>query len=270
MPVTHAMSVDVEDWFHDGGLVVDDPAAERVERNTDALLELFAATGTRATFFVLGAVAERYPQLVRRIAAAGHEVGSHGHAHAHLSRQLWREFRDDVGRARAVLEDVLGAPVYGYRAPYFAIPPGVRWPLEQVADAGYRYDSSLLASGRPPGLELVCPRTPFRHHNGLWETPVAILQMARVWHLPAASGWGLRLVPPRLLRRLIDRFERDVGAGVFYLHPWELDCDAPTAPGPNRWLLRVGRARLPERLAALLRERRFVPIREAFPEVVGC
>ena len=113
MPVTHAMSVDVEDWFHDGGLAVDDPAAERVERNTDALLELLAAAGARATFFVLGRVAERYPPLVRRIAAAGHEVGSHGYAHAHLSQQLWREFRADLERARAAIEDALGAPVSG-------------------------------------------------------------------------------------------------------------------------------------------------------------
>lgn len=266
---THAMSVDVEDWFHDRGLVVDDPAARRVERNTDALLALFAATGTRATFFVLGEVAARHPGLVRRIAAAGHEIASHGHAHVHLSRQLWREFRADVTRARQVLEDTLGAPVRGYRAPYFAIPPGVRWPLEQLAEAGYVYDSSLLASGRPPGLELVCSRAPFRHANGLWETPVAVLQMLHFWHLPAASGWGLRLVPPRLLRRALDRFERDVGAGVFYLHPWELDPDSPIVPGPNRWLLRIGRARLAERLGALLHARRFVPIREAFPQIGG-
>jgi polysaccharide deacetylase family protein (PEP-CTERM system associated) len=265
-PPHHAMSVDVEDWFHDGGLA---PAAPRVERNTEALLDLFAAAGARATFFVLGDVAARHPALVRRIAAGGHEVASHGYAHQHLARQLWREFRADVGRARQVLEDCLGAPVRGYRAPYFAIQAGVRWPLEQIADAGYGYDSSLLAMGRPPGLELVCPRAPYRHHNGLWEVPVAVLQLFRFWHLPAASGWGLRLLPPRLLRRGLARFERDVGAGVFYLHPWELDADSPVAPSPFRWALRAGRGRLAVRLAALLRERRFVTIREAFPEVAS-
>jgi len=249
------MSVDVEDWFHDGGLAAPDPAAHRVERNTDALLELFAAAGARATFFVLGAVAERHPHLVRRIAAAGHEVASHGHDHRHLAQQLWREFRADVERARLVLEDVLGAPVRGYRAPYFAIRAGVRWPIEQVAEAGYGYDSSVLAIDRPPGLELVSPRAPYRHHNGLWEAPVAVLPLGPFWHLPAASGWGLRLLPPRLLRHGLRRFEREVGAGVFYLHPWELDVDAPTAPGPGRFLLRAGRAR------------RFVSIREAFPSV---
>lgn len=261
------MSVDVEDWFHDGGLAVAGPAGHRVERNTDLLLEQFAAAGARATFFVLGAVAEQHPALVRRIAAAGHEIASHGHGHQHLARQLWREFRADVERARRVLEDVAGAPVRGYRAPYFAIRAGVRWPLEQIAEAGYAYDSSILASDRPPGLELVAPRAPYRHPNGLWEVPVAVLRLFRFWHLPAASGWGLRVLPPRLLRRGLRRFEHEVGAGVFYVHPWELDPESPTAPGAARWLLRLGRGRLAPRLAALLRERRFAPIRELFPQV---
>ena len=263
------MSVDVEDWFHDGGFAADGPGARRVERNTDVLLEHFAAAGARATFFVLGAVAEDHPALVRRIVAAGHEVASHGHGHHHLSQQLWREFRADVERSRRVLEDVAGAPVRGYRAPYFAIRAGVRWPIEQLAEAGYAYDSSILASDRPPGLELVCPRTPYRHPNGLWEVPVAVLQLFRFWHLPAWSGWGLRLLPPRLLRHGLRRFERDVGPGVFYVHPWELDPESPTGPGAARWLLRVGRERLLPRLTALLRERTFVPIRELFPQVAS-
>jgi len=263
----HAMSVDVEDWFHDGGIVDVDPAAHRVERNTDALLDQFAAGGARATFFILGTVAEHHPALVRRIAAAGHEVASHGHGHHHLSQQLWREFRADVERARHVLEDVVGAPVRGYRAPYFAIRAGVRWPIEQLAEAGYEYDSSILANDRPPGLELVSPRAPYRHHNGLWEVPVAVLPLFRFWNLPAASGWGLRVLPPRVLRNGLERFERDVGAGVFYVHPWELDPDSPTMPGPGRWWLRLGRDRFVPRLATLLRERSFVPIRELFPQV---
>lgn len=263
------MSVDVEDWFHDGGPPASGPVDRRVEHNTDRLLEQFAVAGARATFFILGAVAEQHPALVRRIAAAGHEIASHGHGHQHLADQLWREFRADVERARKVLEDVAGIAVRGYRAPYFAIRAGVRWPIEQLAEAGYAYDSSILASDRPPGLELVCPRVPYQLHNGLWEVPVAVLQLCRYWHLPAASGWGLRLLPPRLLERGLRRFERDVGAGVFYLHPWELDPDSPTAAGPSRWLLRVGRQHLPARLAVLLRARAFVAMRELFPQIAG-
>lgn len=265
----HALSVDVEDWYHDGGIMPGNGASERVVRNTEVLLELLAAHAGRATFFFLGEVAERYPQLVRRVVEAGHELGSHGYAHRHLSAVLWREFRADVARSLDVLQDIGGVPVYGFRAPYFAIKAGVRWPIELLGELGLRYDSSILAIDRPPGLELVCPRAPYRHANGLWEVPVAVLQLLHFWHLPLASGAGLRLLPPRLLRGSIARFERDVGAGVFYLHPWELDPDSPTGPGRGRWLLRVGRQRLAERLGALLSERQFVSIREAFPKVCG-
>src|SRR5260221_6625464 len=264
----HALSIDVEDWYHDGGATPDAAPPERVERNTDRLLDLLAARDTRATFFVLGAVAARYPRLVRRIAAAGHEIGSHGYAHRHLSQQLWREFRDDVARSLAILQDLLGARVCGFRAPYFAVKAGVRWPIELLGELGLRYDSSILAIDRPPGLEIVCPRAPFRHHNGLWEVPVAVLQLLHFWFLPLASGAGLRILPPRLLARGIERFEHDVGSGVFYLHPWELDPDSPTGPGRGRWLLRVGRTRLAPRLDALLRTRAFVSIREAFPDIL--
>jgi hypothetical protein len=95
-----------------------------------------------------------------------------------------------------------------------------------------------------------------------------VLQLLHFWHLPLASGTGLRLLPQRLLRRCISDFERDIGAGVFYLHPWELDSASPTGPGRGRWLLRIGRERLAARLTALLQERAFVPIREAFPQVI--
>jgi polysaccharide deacetylase family protein (PEP-CTERM system associated) len=265
----HGLSIDVEDWYHDGGGPPGDWATERVVGNTERVLDLLAAHGARATFFFLGDVAMRYPDLVRRVAGAGHEIGSHGYGHRHLSELLWREFRDDVARSLAVLEDIVGAPVLGFRAPYFAIKAGVRWPISLLGELGLRYDSSILAIDRLPGLELVSPRAPFRHANGLWEVPVAVLQILHFWHLPAASGAGLRLLPPRLLRRGIERFERDVGTGLFYLHPWELDPESPTGPGRGRWLLRLGRAQFVARLESLLRERQFVSIREAFPVVAG-
>jgi polysaccharide deacetylase family protein (PEP-CTERM system associated) len=266
-PPRHALSVDVEDWYHDGGMPAGGVPTDRVADNTRRLLELFAAGGARATFFFLGEVAARHPELVREAAAAGHEIASHGHRHDHLSQLLRHQFREDVGRSLAVLQDVTGTPVLGYRAPYFAIKAGVRWPVELLAELGLRYDSSILAIDRPPGLELVSPRIPYQLPNGLWEAPVAILQLCRVWHLPLASGSGLRVLPARLFRRALRRFERQIGSGIFYLHPWELDPESPTGPGPGRWLLRVGRDRLATRLANLLRERRFVPIAEAFPQL---
>src|SRR6185295_3708764 len=125
----HALSVDLEDWYHDGGAHPGNVGGERVVGNTERLLDLLAARGARATFFVLGDVAARYPDLVRRVAAAGHEIGSHGHSHRHLSELLSSQFRADVARSLAVLQDALGTPVRGFRAPYFAIKAGVRWPI---------------------------------------------------------------------------------------------------------------------------------------------
>jgi polysaccharide deacetylase family protein (PEP-CTERM system associated) len=265
----YALTVDVEDWYHDGGLAAP-PSQRRVEANTESLLELFAAGGARATFFFLAEVAEEYPQLVRRAADGGHEIASHGYRHKPLSDLLRHEFRHDVQRSVAILEDVAGCRVRGYRAPYFSIKAGVRWPLDVLAEAGLAYDSSILAVDRPPGLELVCPRAPFQLHNGLWEVPVSILRVFHFWHLPLASGAGLRMLPPALLARFLRAFEREVGAAVFYLHPWEIDPQSPTGPGRGRWLLRIGRQRLGARLRALLAAGCFGTIAETFADRLGC
>jgi len=270
LPVRHALSVDVEDWYHDAASGDPDRFEDRVEANTEELLALFAAHGARATFFVLGEVAERFPALVRRVVAAGHELGSHGYRHRPVAHLLRRDFRDDVQRSLAAIEDASGRRVQGFRAPYFSIKAGVRWPIEVLAELGLSYDSSILAIDRPPGLELVCPRAPFRHAGGIWEVPVGVLQVLFFWHLPVASGAGLRLLPKRLLWRCLRRFERDVGPAVFYLHPWEIDPASPTGTGTGRWLLRVGRRRLAARLGELLRARSFAPIREVFPELPQC
>lgn len=265
--MVHALSIDVEDWYHDAAVHVAGPPEDRVEDNTLRLLDIMQAHGAQGTFFFLGEVAERFPILARRIAAAGNEIGSHGHRHRAVSQMTRREFREDVQRSLQVIEDAVGKPVCGYRAPYFSIKADVRWPIEILAELGVRYDASILAIDRPPGLELTCPRAPFRHPNGLWEVPVAVLQLGPFWHLPLASGAGLRLLPRWLLDRCVRRFERDIGAGVFYLHPWELDPASASAPGVSRWFTRVGRAGLAHSLAALLEERQFKPIVEVFEEV---
>ena len=260
----HALSIDVEDWYHDGGGMAAGRSDARVVDNTLTILDVLAARRVRGTFFFLGEVAEHFPGLVRRVADAGHEIASHGYRHRPLGDLLISEFRRDVARSLRLLEDITGRPVRGYRAPYLSIKAGVHWPVQILRELGLSYDSSILPIDRPPGLELVCPRRPFRHDNGLWEFPVAVLQCGFFWHLPLASGSGLRLLPPWLLDRFLRRFERDVGTGVFYLHPWEADPGAPTMPGPGRWLLKPGRRRLRARLAALFDERAFAPIIDVF------
>jgi polysaccharide deacetylase family protein (PEP-CTERM system associated) len=267
--IPHAFSVDVEDWYHDGGDSTAAGLEHRVERNLDLLLGLLAKHDARATFFFLGEVADQFPPLVRRVQSAGHEIGTHGYHHRSVRDLLRHEFHADVKRSIDVLQELTGNAVLGYRAPYFSIKAGIRWPIEQLASLGLTYDSSVLAIDRPPGLELVCPRVPFRHPNGLWEFPVAVLRMMFFWYLPIASGAGLRMVPRRVLDRSIELFERDVGSGVFYLHPWELDPDSPTSNAWGRWFLRVGRRRLPERLDELMSRIAFAPIRDVFGAQIG-
>lgn len=260
----HALTIDVEDWYHDGGSAPALRDLERVELNTLRLLDLLAQHQQSATFFFLGEVAERYPALARRVAAAGHEIGSHGYRHVRVMEMTRHEFRADVSRSLRVLEDAIGRPIHGYRAPYFSIKADVRWPIEILAELGLRYDASVLSIDRPPGLELVAARHPYRLHNGLWEVPVAILRVFRFWHLPLASGSGLRLLPQSLFERFVRDFEAEVGGGVFYLHPWEIDPESPVAPGLGRWFIRAGRAHLEKRLAALLAGRRFGSVARTF------
>jgi len=187
----NALTVDVEDWYHDSELEA--PATNRrVEANTDHVLELLAECGARATFFFLGEVAEQLPALARRVCEAGHEIGSHGYHHRRVGELTREEFRDDVRRSLQVIEDATGVRVRGYRAPYFSIKAGVRWPIEILTECGLSYDASILAYDRPPGLQLVCSRQPYRLEGGLWEIPVAVLQVGPFWHLPLASGGGLR------------------------------------------------------------------------------
>jgi polysaccharide deacetylase family protein (PEP-CTERM system associated) len=265
--MVHALSIDVEDWYHDTAVQAVGPPQSRVEWNTLCVLELMERHGVKGTFFFLGEVAERFPGLVRRVAEAGNEIGSHGYRHRRVTHMTRREFRDDVSRSLHVIEDATGGHVCGYRAPYFSIKADVRWPIEILADLGVRYDASVLAIDRPPGLDLVCPRRPFRHANGLWEVPVAVLQMLYFWYLPLASGTALRLLPRWLVYRSVRQFERDVGPAVFYLHPWELDPDSPAGTGVGRWLIRAGRQRLAPKLGTLLRDMAFAPISQVFGEV---
>ena len=145
-----------------------------------------------------------------------------------------------------------------------SITTDVQWPLNVLRELGFRYDSSILATVGRPGLRLVSSRTPYPLANGLWEVPVAILQFAFVHYLALASGAGVRLLPPVLLDRWLRRFERDVGPGVFYMHPWELDAESPSAWRPSRWLLRPGRRRLAHRRSALMDDIQFGSIEDVF------
>lgn len=260
LPV-NVMSVDVEEHFHvaafDGRFPRDAWASQpsRVEANTGRLLDLFAAHGVSATFFVLGWVAERHPSLARRIVDAGHELASHGYAHEPAFRQTREQFADDARRSKAVLEDASGRPVLGYRAASFSIVKRNQWAFEELERAGYVYSSSV----NPVRHDIYgfpdAPRFNFTPAGtGLLECPVTTLEIAGV-RVPCGGGGYFRLLPYPLFRWALRQVNGGGHACYFYLHPWEVDPDQPRVEGVS-WRSRfrhyTNLRRTEQRLARLL------------------
>jgi polysaccharide deacetylase family protein (PEP-CTERM system associated) len=235
-PVKNIMTIDVEDYFHvsvfDGVLPRSqwETLESRVCANTARLLALFDEYEVRGTFFVLGWVAERFPDLVRQIATRGHEVASHGFAHRLIYDQAPAAFRDDVRRAKGLLEDICGRPVVGYRAPSYSITPRSLWALDILVEEGYRYDSSIFPIRHDRYGIPVSERRPYRidrPKGSLIEVPASTAQLGPM-NLPIAGGGYFRILPYRWCRWGISRVNRLEGLpAVFYLHPWEIDPDQP-------------------------------------------
>ena len=237
----NAMTIDVEDYFHvsnfDGVVARSswDQRESRVERNTDRLLRIFAEAGIRATFFVLGWAGERCPGLVRRIAAEGHEVASHGYGHRLVYDLTTEQFRDDVRRSKALLEDLTGAAVAGYRAPSFTITERSLWALDVLIEEGYQYDSSIFPVhhdryGIPDSPRHAHVRA--RDAGSILEIPASTVRLGRV-NLPIGGGGYFRLLPYAWTRWGIGRLNRrEQRPAIFYLHPWEVDPGQPRLPAP--------------------------------------
>ena len=235
----NALSVDVEDWFHvgafEGTISRADWAAltHRVERNTDAVLSLFADAGVSATFFTLGWVAEHYPALMRRIADAGHEVASHGYDHARVFTLTPEGFRADLRRARALLQDASGQAVIGYRAPSFSIDQRNPWAHEILAEEGYRYSSSVAPIRHDHYGWPQSPRFGWKPVAGapLLELPVTTAELYGR-RLAAGGGGFFRLLPYAFSRWAITQVNRqEQRPAIIYFHPWEIDPDQPRVAG---------------------------------------
>ena len=234
-PISNGLSVDVEDWFQVGAFedVIDrgdwDGLTSRVERNVDEILALFGEAGVRATFFTLGWIAERYPQSIRRIAEAGHEIASHGYDHARVFTLDPGKFAEDIRKTREILEDATGQPVIGYRAPSFSIDPRSLWAFDVLAEQGYKYSSSVAPVVHDHYGWREAPRFAFRPVAGseLIEIPVttALLGSRR---LAAGGGGFFRVLPYGFSRWAIAQVNReDERPAVFYFHPWEVDPRQP-------------------------------------------
>jgi polysaccharide deacetylase family protein (PEP-CTERM system associated) len=269
----NVLTVDVEEHFQVSAFEAVVPREQwdrwpsRVERNTETLLDLFDATHSKGTFFVLGWIAERHPTLVRRIAERGHEVACHGYSHRLVYTQQPEAFREETRRSKGLLEDAAGCPVLGYRSASFSIGWSNLWALDVLAECGIAYDSSLFPVRHDrygiPGA----PRHPYRVKTAagasLVEIPPSTIRLGRAT-LPFGGGGYLRLFPLAVTRMAIERLNRKEGCpAVLYVHPWEVDPEQPRvteAPLRSRFRHYVGlRTTLPK-LQALLAQLPFGPM----------
>ena len=234
----------------------------RVEKNIDKILALLAERGVKATFFVLGWVAERHGDLVRRIAQEGHEIASHGYAHELLTAQTVKQFREDIGKTKRILEDLTGELVLGYRAPGYSLTEETNWALPILVEEGYQYDSSLCSVPDRSFRRSVCCRLD-SSSGPLWEIPLSGLKMAGL-ALPA-DGFSMRLVSYRLLRRVLKLAEGNRQTIVAHFSAWEVDPGQPRMNGRS-WAVFQQYHNLHKaeaRLKVLLRDFQFRPLREA-------
>lgn len=259
--IVNAMSIDVEDYFQVAAFDEHIVRAEwgsfecRVECNVDRILAMLGQHDAKATFFTLAWIAERYPSMVRRIVAAGHELASHGHSHRRASDQLPEEFLSDISCAKSILEDCGGVPVRGYRAPSFSIGAKNSWALECIQRAGYAYSSSVYPIRHDHYGWAAAPRFPFRPSPGLVEIPISTLRlMNRNW--PAGGGGYFRLLPYGVSRWALRKINREeCRPAIFYFHPWEIDPGQPRVDNvgfKSRFRHYVNLARTENRLRRLL------------------
>jgi len=237
--ISNAMTCDVEDYFQVSAFApyIDRaswPTREcRVEANMERILALYERHGVRATFFTLGWIAERYPAMVRRIVDAGHELASHGYSHLRASDQSRAEFDNDIRSSKALLEDIGGQAVVGYRAPSFSIGHANLWALEALHEAGYKYSSSIYPIAHDHYGMPDAPRFAFYPNgpDGLLEVPITTVKMAGR-NLPAGGGGYFRLLPYALSRWMMEKVNREDGEpALFYFHPWEVDPGQPRPEG---------------------------------------
>lgn len=267
-----ALTVDVEEWFHAHALNVpltDWPTIpSRLDGPIDMILEQLDRQRARATFFVLGCVAQLRPDVVQRTAAAGHEIASHGQNHRRADEQTIAEFRDDIATSKKVLEDLIGQEVLGYRAPSYSLTSQMAAHFETLADVGYAYDSSIYpatALHRNYG-DPTAKTTPHYIHPTIYEFPLPTLKLGPR-RLPAATGAYLRLVPYGVTRWAINQNLRRNIPVVINVHPWEFDPDQPRVSAPLLTRIRhyAGQRTMKHKLSRLLEMYGSVPLKEMMP-----
>ncbi|MEW5986004.1 MAG: XrtA system polysaccharide deacetylase [Chloroflexota bacterium] len=271
----HVLTIDVEDWHH---CMVSNyhtwsSYEDRIVHSTTKVLKLLRDTGARATFFVLGYVAETHPELVAQIRDEGHEVASHGQHHEFVYKLTPETFRADLERSGAAIEKVTGERPLGYRAPFFSITKESWWALDVLTELGYRYDSSIYPVINHRYGVPDAPRFPYHlsveGKGTLTELPVATVKMGLNW--PVGGGVYFRAMPYALIKQAVGRIDREGKSAILYFHPWEIDPEQPVLEGlpylfKARRYLNLDKAE--NRWRALLTDFEFAPIREVFHQEI--
>lgn len=267
-PVSNTLTVDVESWCHASTEEFSTlPPAEQhagIRRGMDPILSLLRDRGYRATFFILGSVAELCPEIVLQVRDAGHEIGSHGYLHHRVDALTPREFSADLRRAREILEPLSGRPVTAYRAPMWSLYRVRRWAMEVLVQEGFRYDSSLFpirVAGHPR-----LPKRPYdiRTPSGTLTEVPPLTARGLLTRYPLGGTWGFRTLPYRRIRRAVLRSNRRGDPALFHLHPWEFDADRPALRQPllTKLALTIRLTNLRQRTDLLLSEFPFAPLSE--------
>jgi polysaccharide deacetylase family protein (PEP-CTERM system associated) len=275
----HCLTFDIEEHFQVSAFESPERRGEwselesRVERNTHKILELLVSREVKATFFVLGWIAERHCGLVRAIVKEGHEIASHGYDHKMISSQSQEEFREDIRKTKGLLEDMSGTAILGYRAPSFSITTDTLWALAILAEEGYIYDSSIFPimhdrygiPGAKPVFHLLTTNA-----GPLWEVPPATASIVGI-RIPIAGGGYFRLYPYALVRYFLKKGEDEGQTHVMYIHPWELDPEQPRMKGSlfSRFRHYVNLHKTHQKLSSLMEDFDFGPISSVLDELTS-
>jgi len=272
----NALTIDVEDYYHVSAFEKVIPIENweqyesRVEKNTDRVLAMLDDMHVKATFFILGWVAQRHPQLVRRIVSAQHEVACHGYTHRRIHMLTPEEFRHEIRQAKGVIEDAGGVPVLGYRAPSYSVTTRTLWALNILAEEGFKYDSSIFPVRHDlygiPGYERFAHVLYGQGTQPIVELPLSTVRMLGI-NIPVAGGGYLRLLPYALTHLGIRRINhKEQQPAIIYFHPWEIDPEQPRiqAGWKSRFRHYTNLSRMEAKLRKLLSSFAFAPIREVY------
>ena len=266
--ITNALTIDFEDWYQGLEIPYSDweKFEDRIEMVGDKLLQILEEGDTKATFFILGYVAEKHPEVVKKIKSAGHEIGTHGFSHTLIYKQEREVFRQEMKRAIEFLEDLTGDTILGHRAPFFSITKDSLWALDILGELGIKYDSSIFPVLNYRYGIAGAPRFPYkikREKYEFMEFPVSTLKLPGVT-LPISGGAYFRIYPYQLTKQALRAVNRSGNPITFYLHPWELDPEHPRIDVPRRIALThyFNLGATERRLRKLLRDFRFAPMKE--------